>query len=160
MNLSTTVKKVGKLFTDEAKRAVIAAAEPQLSAASDFLAGQVQSKAPVGVGKLRQSVVKTGRGLSHGVRVGEWYAIPIEAGQKPARLNRKGIEAVALWAQRKLGMDSKEAVSFAFAVSARRARQFRAANKFFYGTYDELKPLLENRYLGPIARRIVEQLDR
>jgi hypothetical protein len=97
------------------------------------IAGHVSDRAPVDSGQLAQSfgsdpatptggVEITGTDLLAGVSGRVFsslpYAIVMEEGRRPgAPISLAGIDAIGLWAQRKLGLSAEEAASAKFAIA-------------------------------------------
>jgi len=161
MNFVAQCQATGRLFSSSAGLVAEAQLMQGIARGTDFLAGQIQAAAPVDTGELKKSVRTIGVGAGRGVRVQEWYAIPIEAGQKPGKwLNKKGLEKMTAWGERKLGLDPAAARRFAFAFSWTRRRWGLPKKRFFYGTYDRLVPYIQHHYLGQIASLTVKELDK
>ena len=159
MNIAAQCRAIGPLFSVGAPLVANAKMAEAVHAATDVLAHAIQAAAPAGRNKLRGSIKAFGVGTGRGVRVGEWYAIPLESGQKPGKgLNKAGIAKVAEWAQYQLGLGPKEARRFAYAWSRWKLRHSVPRKRFFFGTYDRLAPYLQTHYLGRVGLNIVAEL--
>ena len=90
---------------------------------------------PVGVGGLlRQSWVLSPATATNPVAIvgsSREYLLPVEMGRAPGKgVSRDGQEAIALWAQRKLGTTLQEGKSLAFLLSQRYKSEGRPAQGF------------------------------
>lgn len=96
---------------------------------------QATKTSPVGVGGLlRGSWVFSPARPSNPVAVvanSREYFLPVEVGRKPGKgVSRKGQAAIALWAQRVLGVSAKEGKSIAYLLSRKYKSQGRPAQGF------------------------------
>ena len=103
-----------------------------LTKAALNLSAEVTKAMPVGTaGELQRSWTPypaTPDTLKAGLSTSSAYFLPVELGRKPGKgINRQGQEAVTLWARRKLGMDPKRAVGFAYQLSEKYKREGRPA---------------------------------
>lgn len=117
----------------EAMKAINDLALDTLRLALQYAAGAISGEAPVDSGQLAQSftadpATATGGIELLGVNVASGvegrvfsslpYAIVMDLGRRAGQpISRAGIDAIGLWAQRKLGMSSEEASHAKFAIA-------------------------------------------
>lgn len=112
------------------------------------LAGYVSDEAPQGIsGHLAQSFgadpatatggIEVSGGVANDMVVGRIfsslpYAVVMEEGRRPGHpVSPAGIEAIGLWAQRKLGLDAKDAKRVKYAIANAITRRGIKATHFF-----------------------------
>lgn len=72
------------------------------------------------------------------------YAIVMDQGRRPgAPISREGIDAIGLWAQRKLGLSAKEANSAKFAIAAHLVAQGFPGYGYFEDGVNKARPNIE-----------------
>lgn len=116
---------------------------------------------PVDQGQLRNSWrVGVTQGFEGSVQAALYNDAPhagiVEQGARPHAVSQEGIEALAAWAQRKLGLDEKAARGVAYAIAAKIKAEGQAPTYFTRGQMPELTRLTANEVL----RRIRQEIER
>lgn len=108
---------------------------------------------PVDMGQLRNSWRVSEAG---GTRLynDAPHAGIVEQGARPHPVSREGIEALAAWAHRKLGLDEKAAMRVAHAIAAKIKAQGQAPTYFTRGQMPELTRLAANEMLREIRKTL------
>lgn len=115
-SFTVTPEQLSKVLANHAKKLPIAFQKGSLKAAHRTRAFLVRNS-PVDTGTFKNSwvVVGNGNGVNGGSRVHNFSPIAgiIELGARPHKVNRAGIEALTLWARRKIltGMTRKAYVA-------------------------------------------------
>lgn len=114
---------------------------------------------PVDQGQLRNSWrVQTTQGFEGAAQAALYNDAPhagiVEQGARPHAVSQEGIEALAAWAQRKLGLDEKAARGVAYAIAAKLKEQGQAPTYFTRGQMPELTRLAVNEVLRYIRKEI------
>lgn len=123
------------------------------------LAGYVSDAAPVDSGNLAQSfgadpatptggIEILGADVTAGIQGRVFsslpYAVVMEDGRRPgAPISRAGIDAIGLWAQRKLGMSAAEAASAKWAIANVIVAHGIEGKKFAEAGFDQAQPRLD-----------------
>lgn len=86
------------------------------------------------------------------------YAIVMDQGRRPgAPIGREGIDAIGLWAQRKLGMSAEEAGHAKFAIAAHLVAQGFPGYGYFEDGVNKATPRIEFMF-KTLADQITQQL--
>lgn len=99
-----------------------------MTGATQFLEGEIKDEWPVGVFNSREQITSdafsTPAGVLGVVGTPSPYAPVIEGGRKPGKgVGELGRQAIALWAEKKLGVAAKDALGVAFLVSRKIKRE-------------------------------------
>lgn len=128
-----------------------------------YLQGEAVMRAPVGATEaLKGSIAHTVSAVGDELRVftGQEtaaYAIPVEYGTGPHPVSRAGRASLALWAQRKLGLNEKEAQAAAFLIARKIRRQGTRAQPFMGPALEENLSEIQ-RHLDALGIEIVRAL--
>lgn len=129
--------------------------------------GDIVDRTPTsGTGNLRRSIISQVRpvgrlGVEGIVGTSSIYAIPVEEGTKPHPVSREGREALADWAQRKLGVTEKESHRVAFLIARKIGRLGTEGAHMFRDTFAEHQPHIGaalDRCLQRIEERLTAEL--
>jgi hypothetical protein len=125
------VKLTGKISSDALKKRV----EKRMPAAQISLIREITLLSPVHTGELRRNFivgdVKTEDDGVTGKIVNDLpYAAAIDQGADPHNVSEEGIEAIAFWARKKIGLSRKESLGVAYAI-AQNIRRKGQKGKFF-----------------------------
>lgn len=147
---------------DEARKLLNTLTLNTLRLALQTLAGEVSNEAPVDSGLLAQSfgadpatqvggIQIIGQDVSSGV-VGRVfsslpYAIVMDQGRRPGQpISRAGIDAIGLWAQRKLGMSAAEASNAKWAIAAHIVAQGIEGKFFVAAGANRARPTIQGMF--------------
>lgn len=88
------------------------------------------------------------------------YAVVIDQGRRPgAPISRAGIDAIGLWAQRKLGMSADEAAGAKWAIATSIIAQGYAGTGYFEEGTNKARPRVEFMF-NSLAQHVAEALVR
>jgi len=162
MVIAVGVPNVPLFYPAAAKAEIASLVLDNLRLALIGLAGHVSDAAPVDSGTLAQSfgadpATATGgidilgtdvvAGVSGRVFSSLPHAIVMEDGRRPgAPINRAGIDAIGLWAQRKLGLSSDEADSAKWAIASSIVGHGIEGKKFAEQGFNAAKPGIESQF--------------
>lgn len=157
----------------EARRALNELALQTLRLALQTVAGYVSDEAPVDTGALSQSFgadpATTTGGLEllgadvidgvHGrVFSSLPYALTINDGRRPgAPISREGIDAIGLWAQRKLGLDADAAAAAKWAIAGHIVAQGITGTGYFDLGVKRAQPTVDGLFTA-LAQAVAQQL--
>ncbi len=86
------------------------------------------------------------------------YAIVMDQGRRPgAPISREGIDAIGLWAQRKLGLSAEQAKHAKFAIAANLVAQGFPGHGYFEDGVNKARPRIEAMF-GTLGTTISETL--
>lgn len=127
-------------------------------------AGYISDEAPVDSGQLAQSfgadpATSTGgveilgqdatAGINGRVFSSLPHAIVMDEGRRPgAPISREGIEAIGLWAQRKLGLSAAAAAKAKWGIAAHIVAQGIMGTGYFEQGVDRARPQIEGAFRG------------
>lgn len=147
---------------DEAKATLNRLALQTMRLALQEIAGRVSDEAPVDSGQLAQSfgadpstatggIELTGADLTAGVTGRVFsslpYAIVMEEGRTPGKpISRAGIDAIGLWAQRKLGLSATEAEDAKWAIAFTIVKRGIEGKWFAKKGFDAAQPRVEQMF--------------
>lgn len=130
--------------------------------ALQFLAGSVSDEAPVDSGQLAQSFMadpatSTGGIELLGVDVASGvegrvfsslpHAIVMDQGRRPGQpISRAGIDAIGLWAQRKLGLSADEAANAKWAIAQGIIRRGIEGTQFVEAGVGKARPTIDQMF--------------
>jgi hypothetical protein len=143
-----------------------------LHLALQTVAGAVSNEAPVDTGILAQSfgadpATQEGGIEMLGVTLTEAsgrvfsslpHAIVMDQGRRPGQpISREGIDAIGLWAQRKLGMSADEASSAKWAIAQSIIDQGIEGRYYFQAGVDAARPTVEQMFQA-LVQEVGKQL--
>lgn len=147
---------------DEAKAEIAGLTTDTMRLALQYAAGAISGEAPVDSGQLAQSftadpatstggIELTGVDMVSGVEGRVFsslpYAIVMDQGRRAGQpISRAGIDAIGLWAQRKLGMSSQEADSAKWAIANVIVARGIEGSQFFQAGADKARPTIEQMF--------------
>lgn len=162
MVIAVGVPQVPLFYPDAARQSIAKLVLDNLRLALTHVAGHVSDAAPVDSGNLAQSfgadpATATGgievlgtdvvAGVSGRVFSSLPYAIVMEDGRRPgAPINRAGIDAIGLWAQRKLGLSADEAASAKWAIAANIVAHGIDGKQFARLGFESARPGVESMF--------------
>lgn len=147
---------------DEAKAEIAGLTVDTMRLALQYAAGAISGEAPVDSGQLAQSFTSdpatstggielTGVDIVSGIEGRVFstlpYAIVMDQGRRPGQpISRAGIDAIGLWAQRKLGMSSDEADHAKYAIANVIVAQGIEGTQFFQAGADKARPTIDQMF--------------
>lgn len=84
----------------------------------------------------------------------------VEAGARPHPVSREGVEALAGWAHRQLGLDEATAVRVARAIAMRIARDGQAPTYFVRGELEALAGLVPREVMRVLKKLLEDEAKR
>lgn len=141
------IRKTGPVFTSAAKQVVNDQVDTGAKGAQEYLARAIKAKEPKVTGELARHTVTRGTALQRSVRIDLARAVPLDSGWLPASTRAQLVRArntYKLKGKRKL-------------IRALKAAKIMG-KRFFYGTFDQVQPLLNSQYLAPVGVGIVTSL--
>lgn len=131
--ISITLPAIPLFVPDAARAAIDQLLVEQLRLALQYIAGAVSQEAPVDSGNLAQSFSADPATSTGGIEIEPMdasgllfgrvfsslpHAIVMDQGRRPGSpISREGIDAIGLWARRKLGLSEKEADRAKWAIA-------------------------------------------
>jgi hypothetical protein len=147
---------------EEAKAEIASLTIDTMRLALQYAAGAISGEAPVDSGQLAQSFTSdpatstggielTGVELVSGIEGRVFstlpYAIVMDQGRRAGQpISRAGIDAIGLWAQRKLGMSSDEADHAKYAIANVIIARGIEGTQYFQAGTDQARPTIEQMF--------------
>lgn len=147
---------------EEAKAEIAGLTIDTMRLALQYAAGAISGEAPVDSGQLAQSftadpanstggIELTGVDLVSGIEGRVFstlpYAVVMDQGRRAGQpISRAGIDAIGLWAQRKLGMSSDEADHAKYAIANVIVARGIEGTQYFQAGIDQARPTIEQMF--------------
>jgi hypothetical protein len=171
--ITVVIPKIPLFVAAEARRILNELAVNTVRLALQTVAGYVSDEAPVDSGALGQSFgadpatttggiellgVELQDGIEGRVFSSLPYAVVMEEGRRPgAPISRAGIDAIGLWAQRKLGLDADAASEAKWAIAAHIVAQGIQGTGYFETGVKRATPTVEQLFTS-LTTEIARQL--
>lgn len=171
--ITVTLPQIPLLVPAEARRALNALALDTLRLALQVVAGHVSDEAPVDSGALGQSfgsdpatatggLELLGADLATDVQGRVFSTLPYavvmaEGRQKGAPISRAGIDAIGLWAQRKLGLSADDAASAKWAIAQAIIARGLQGTDYFGKGIKAAQPTVDQLFTA-LSQAIAQQL--
>lgn len=170
--IQVTLPNIPLWLPEPAQRLLMTLTQNTLHLALQMVAGEVSNEAPVDSGILAQSfgadpATATGGIELLGVTLTEAsgrvfsslpYAVVMESGRRPGQpISREGIDALGLWAQRKLGLSADEASSAKWAIAQSIIQQGIEGRYYFEAAVANARPTVEQMFTA-LAQEVAKQL--
>lgn len=161
-SITVRLPNIPLFVPDAARQEINALVLDTMRLALQYAAGAISGEAPVDSGQLAQSftadpatttggVELTGVDLVAGVEGRVFstlpYAVVMDQGRRPgAPISRAGIDAIGLWAQRKLGMSAAEADHAKYAIANVIVAQGIEGSQYFQAGVSKAAPTIDQMF--------------
>lgn len=173
--IEVTLPRIPLFVELEARRAINTLCIQTLRLALQTAAGYIADEAPVDSGALGQSFMSDPATTTGGLELigvdassavegriftSLPYALAINDGRRPgAPISRAGIDALGLWAQRKLGLSADEAQSAKWAIATMIVRRGLEARHYFDHGVAKATPTVTQLFAA-LSQAIADELTR
>lgn len=164
--IQVTLPNIPLWLPDQARRLLMTLTQNTIHLALQTAAGALSSEAPRDTGILAQSfgadpATATGGIEMMGVTPTELggrvfsslpYAIVMDQGRRPGQpISREGIDAIGLWAQRKLGLSSDEASTAKWAIAQGIIAQGIEGHYYVEAAIGSVRPTIEGMFTALVT---------
>lgn len=162
VGITVRVPDIPLYLPEEAKAEIAALTVDTMRLALQYAAGAISGEAPVDSGQLAQSftadpatstggIELTGVELVSGIEGRVFstlpYAIVMDQGRRAGQpISRAGIDAIGLWAQRKLGMSADEAEHAKYAIANVIVARGIEGTQYAQAGIDKARPTIEGMF--------------